>query len=91
MHTYIHTYLYFVCIICVEDVTKMSEEGVRSSGTEVRGSCKPRCGCWELNPGSEQKNLLATEPSLQPMCLSYDILIICVLSISGWMDGWMDG
>ena len=32
-------------------------------------SCKPTCGCWELNSGSleEQPALLTSEPSLQPI------------------------
>ncbi|EDK98604.1 mCG140828 [Mus musculus] len=32
------------------------------------GSCEPPCGCWDLNPGPSEEQLvfLTTETSLQP-------------------------
>lgn len=38
-------------------------EGIGSSRTRVTDE-KPRCGCWELNPGEEQPELLPAEPPL---------------------------
>lgn len=35
-----------------------SEEGVRSPGTGVRDGYKPLCGCWEVNPGPLQVQVL---------------------------------
>lgn len=48
----------FACMLC---------EGVRSPGTELTGSCEQPHGCWELNVGllEEQLVLATTEPSLQ--------------------------
>jgi hypothetical protein len=35
---------------------------------------EPPCGCWELNSGplKEQTVLLISEPSLQPLCFSFE-------------------
>jgi hypothetical protein len=46
----------------------MSEDGIRSPGTGVIGGYEPTCGCWELNPGPRQKQLvlLTAGPSRQP-------------------------
>ena len=40
-----------VCHICALGPQRL-EEGVRCLETGVTGSCKPSCGCQELNPGS---------------------------------------
>ena len=34
----------------------------------ITDGCEPRCGCWDLNsgPSEEQLVFLTTEPSLQP-------------------------
>ena len=39
----------------------------KSSGTGVKDTCELPCGCWELNPGplEEQLVLLTTNPFLQ--------------------------
>jgi len=44
------------------------KEMTRSPGTGVTDSCELPCGCWELNSGPLQEQLvfLTTEPSLQP-------------------------
>ena len=44
------------------------EEGIGSPETGVMDSCQLLCGCWELNPESQQEQsvLLTAEPSLQP-------------------------
>jgi hypothetical protein len=37
----------------------------------ITDGCEPPCGCWELNSGplEEQLMLLTTKPSLQPVLL----------------------
>ena len=44
-------------------------EDIRSPGTEVTDSCELPCGCWELNLGPLQGQLviLTTAQSLQPL------------------------
>lgn len=46
-----------------------TEEGIKSFGIGVTGSCELTCGCSELNLGSlqEQIVLLTVEPSLKPL------------------------
>ena len=46
----------------------MPEEGVISSGAAVTDRHELSCGCWELNSGPLQEQLVlsTTEPSLQP-------------------------
>lgn len=34
--------------------TGKSVEGIRSTGSEMMGGCKPPYGCWELNLGRLQ-------------------------------------
>lgn len=64
-----YVYGYSVCVWCVQ----MSEETVRFSEVEVTGICEPLHRCWEFNTGplEEQHVLLDTEPSLQPLAVSY--------------------
>ena len=47
----------------------------------ITDSCKPPCGCWELNPGplEEQSVLSTTEPSLQPLALLLKTRFLFVL------------
>jgi hypothetical protein len=44
-------------------------DGARSPGTGVTDRCELLCGCWELNPGPLEGQLvcLTAGPSLQPM------------------------
>lgn len=45
-----------------------SEEGIRSPGTGINGDYELPRGCWDLNPGLLQEQvLLAAEPSLQAL------------------------
>jgi hypothetical protein len=39
---------------------------------------EPACGCWDLNsePSEEQSGLLTAEPSLQPCCLLFVLVLI---------------
>ena len=39
---------------------------------------EPPCGCWELNSGplEEQSVLLTTEPSLQPLCITFYLIYV---------------
>ena len=42
---------------------------------------EPPCDCWELNSGplEEQSVLLTSEPSLQPPCVSFDLILTLFL------------
>ena len=44
--------------------------------------CEPPCGCWDLNSGlsEEQLVLLAAEPSLQPSTLFKKIYLLFLLT-----------
>ena len=48
----------------------------------ITDGCEPPCGCWELNSGplEEQLVLLTTEPSLQPYFLFF------LKTGSGWVE-----
>lgn len=57
----------FICIYaCVSYVPclKRTGEGTGSPGTEDTDDCKTPWRCWQLK---EQKALLSTKPSLQPL------------------------
>lgn len=71
--------VHYLCARCLW----RPEEGLGFSGTAVTDGCKPPCGCWELNSGSleEQLMLLATEPSLQSLRL-----LILVYSSPSFQD-----
>ena len=60
----------FMCIVVLWACHSVGKQSVRSSATEVTGSCELPCGCWELNLDSweEQPVLLTTEPSLHLIC-----------------------
>ena len=49
-------------------------------GTDLTDGCEPPCGCWDLNSGplEEQLVLLTTEPSLQPQPVSFKSQTFCV-------------
>jgi hypothetical protein len=51
----------------------------RASDTIADG-CEPPCGCWGLNSGplEEQLVLLTAEPSLQPLFLKINLFILCI-------------
>ena len=52
-----------MCSTCIQ-YPLMPKNGTRSPGTEVTGVCKLLHGCWEMNPGSVQEQVLLTaEPS----------------------------
>ena len=59
--------------------------GVRTPGTGVTDSCELSCGCWELNPGplEEQLVLLTAERTLQ--ALKNDILRCLSLVQMFWL------
>jgi hypothetical protein len=46
----------------------LSSTHQKSPSDPITNGCEPPCGCWELNSGpqEEQLVLLTTEPSLQP-------------------------
>jgi hypothetical protein len=48
-----------------------TEEGLRSSGSEIADGYELPCECWVQNPGSllEQQVLLTTELSLPSQCI----------------------
>jgi hypothetical protein len=58
--TFIYYYM-LVCCGCLQTHQKKASD-------LITGGCKPPCGCWDLNsgPSEEQLMLLTTEPSLQP-------------------------
>lgn len=55
-----------------------SKEGIGSSRTKVKDDCEPMFESWEQNPGhlQEEKELLITEPSLQPKAF-YELISPC--------------
>lgn len=65
----------------------MPVEGVRSFGNGVISGSEPPCMSQELNTGSlqVQQTLLIFEPSLQPLCLISDyILLILNIEVFGF-------
>ena len=54
--------------MCVYVSAEIPEEGTGSPGTAIIDGYESSCGCWELNTGplQEQLVLLNTELSLQP-------------------------
>ena len=72
-----------VCIPLAFLVPQKLEEGIRFPGTGVTNDCEPSCGSWEQNSGSlqEQKVLIPTEPSLQPL-----IRFFFYLKTSSWEE-----
>ena len=69
-------------------------KGTQSPGAGVTDSCKPPCGCWELNQGlpEEQPVLFTTELSLQHQDvrlffltkINFYFIILC-----GWVFGYI--
>jgi len=61
-------------------------KGVRSPGTGVTDRCELPCGCWELNLGplEEQLVFLTPEPSLQP--IRYQIQSEACSSVSAFVS-----
>lgn len=50
---YMHLCLHMLCITCVacRSLWRPEENGIRSPGSRVIGSCAPLCGWWTLNLG----------------------------------------
>ena len=59
-----------LCTTCMQ-CPQRPEEGSKSLGTGVIGSCEPPCRCWEPNSGLLEEKLvvLIAEPSLFPKFL----------------------
>ena len=69
MHTAVLSACMSVYRMCA--VPKDARVGHWIPWTGVTGGCEPFGGCWELNPGplEEQLVLLRAEPSLQPLIM----------------------
>jgi hypothetical protein len=63
-------------------VQQRPEEVVGFHRTGFTGNCEPPGGCCKLNssPLREQKVLVTTEPSLQPLCKSFKVRLQVGLS-----------
>jgi hypothetical protein len=64
---YQQTNVWPVCVPHVPTVSAEAGKGeglVKSPEAAVTGGCELLCGCWELNLGLLEEQLLTTEPSL---------------------------
>jgi hypothetical protein len=70
--------IYFMYIGTLSLSSDIPEEGIRFPYS----GCKPPCGCWELNSGplEEQLVILTIEPSLQS-CLDIFLWLLFVCEI----------
>lgn len=61
------------CVPLVCLLSGNQKEGIRSLGTGVLFGVELLCGCWELDPGSLQEELvyLIIVPFLQPSCVLF--------------------
>ena len=65
-------YVYNILSVCMPI-------GQKRAPDLITDGCEPPCGCWELNSGplEEQAMLLTTEPSLEPLKISFNFSMVC--------------
>jgi hypothetical protein len=65
-------YLFISC--CEHSLCLQTHQKTASDLIVATMVCEPPCGCWELNSGplEEQLVLLTTKPSLQPLSLTLE-------------------
>lgn len=78
MNSYSSYFIGLRVLACVRHVHVVPAEARRDFGIAQQSEsdiCVPRCGCWEVNPGppDEQLMLLTAEPS--PQTLNSEFLI----------------
>ena len=58
-------FIYFMYM----SIPLLSSDTPEEASDPITDGCEPPCGCWELNSGplEEQLMLLTAEPSLQPV------------------------
>ena len=60
-------------LLCDPELTSTVLWSPKRASDLMTDDCEPLCGCWELNSGplEEQSVLLTTEPSLQPLEMTF--------------------